>query len=90
MPEVIAAQGRRRLGPGGQRRLEAGEADPSGAQSDQRVQLGGGVDPADDLGGAPGQLLPLWCQPDAAADALDQPRAGFGLQPGQVVADRGL
>lgn len=53
---------------GGQRRLEAGDPDQAGVQADQRGQFrGGGVDPADDLGGAAGQVLALGGEPDAPA-----------------------
>jgi len=75
----------------GERRLEAGDADPAGAQAHHRGQFrGGGVDAADDLGGAPGQVFALRGEPDAPADPLDELGAGLGLQPGQMVADRGL
>ena len=50
----------------------------------------GGVDASDDLGGAVGQQLPGRGEPDAAADALEQLRAGLGLEPGEVVGDRRL
>jgi len=40
----------------GERRLEAGDPDPSGAQAHHRGQFARGVDPPDDLGGA-GQVL---------------------------------
>ena len=50
----------------------------------------GGVDAADDLGRPVGQQLPGLGQPDAAADPLQQLRAGLGLEPGEVMADRRL
>ena len=50
----------------------------------------GGVDASDDLGRAVGQQLPGRGEPDAAADPLQQLRAGLGLEPGEVVGDRRL
>src|SRR6266487_5084957 len=50
----------------------------------------GGIDPPDDLRGAVGQQLPGLGEPDPAADPLQQLRAGLGLEPGEVVADRWL
>jgi len=68
--------------------LEAGDPDPAGSQAHHRGQFrGGGVDPADDLRGAAGQVLAFGCEPDAPADPLDEPGAGLGFQPGQMVAD---
>jgi hypothetical protein len=89
---VLAAQGARRVrDKGGERRLEAGDPDPAGVQPHHRGQLrGGGVDPADDLGGTAGQMRTLRGEPDAAADPLHEPGPGLGLQPGQMMADRGL
>src|SRR6185312_13713525 len=56
-----------------------------------RGQLRAGrVDPPDDLGGAVGQQLPRRGEPDPAADALQQLRAGLGLEPGEVVGHRRL
>jgi hypothetical protein len=42
----------------------------------------GGIDAPDDLGRAVGQQLPGRGEPDDAADALQQLRAGLGLEPG--------
>ena len=39
----------------------------------------GGIDAADDLGGAVGQQLPGRGEPDPSADPLQQLRAGLGL-----------
>ena len=50
----------------------------------------GGVDSADDLGRALGEQLSGRGHPDAAADPLQQLRAGLGLEPGEVVGDRRL
>ena len=76
---------------GGECRLEAGDPDPAGSQAHHRGQFrGGGVDPSDDLGSAAGEVLTLRREPDAPPDALDEPGAGLGFQPGQMVADRRL
>ena len=70
---------------------EAGQAHAPGGQPDVGGQLGvGGIDPPDDLGGAVGEQLPGLGEPDAAPDPLQQLRAGLGLEPGEVVADRRL
>jgi len=50
----------------------------------------GGIDAADDLGGAVGQQLPGGGEPDPSADPLQQLRSGLGLEPGEVVGDRRL
>jgi len=50
----------------------------------------GGIDPPDDLGGPIGEQLPGLRKPDAATDPLQQLRAGLGLEPCEVVADRRL
>src|SRR5262249_13197390 len=86
---VLTAQGRCGVRyQGGERRLEAGDPDSAGSQAHHRGQFrGGGGDPADDVGGAAGQVLALRREPDAPANPLDEPGAGFGLQPGQMVAD---
>jgi hypothetical protein len=44
----------------------------------------GGIDAADDLGGAVGEQLSGRGEPDPAADPLQQLPAGLGLQPGQA------
>ena len=70
---------------------EAGQAYPPGAQPDVGGQFGvGGVDPPEDLGGPGGQQLPGGGEPDPAPGPLQQLRAGLGLEPGEVVADRRL
>jgi hypothetical protein len=48
------------------------------------------VDASDDLGRAVREQLPRLGQSDAAADPLQQLCAGLGLEPGEVVGDRGL
>ena len=48
------------------------------------------VEPPDDLGCPVGQQLSGGGEPDAAPGALQQLRAGLGLEPGEVVADRRL
>ena len=92
MPGCSRRRGSRRVRhQRGERRLEAGDPDAAGAQAHHRGQFrGGGVDPADDLGGAAGQVLALRGEPDAPADPLDQPGPGLGLQLGQMMADGGL
>ena len=73
------------------RRGEGGEAHAAGVQSDVGGELrAGGIDAADDLGGAVGQQLPGRGEPDPAADPLQQLRAGLGLEPGEVMRDRRL
>ena len=73
------------------RRGEAGEAHAAGGQPHVGGELrAGGIDAADDLGGAVGQQLPGRGEPDPAADPLQQLRAGLGLEPGEVVGDRRL
>src|SRR3954451_12305980 len=47
----------------------------------------GGIDAAEDLGRAVGQQLPGRGEPDTAADALQQLRAGRLLEPTEVVGD---
>ena len=47
----------------------------------------GRVEPAEDLLGALGEQLASLGEPDSAARALHQLRAGFRLQPGHMVAD---
>ena len=70
---------------------EGGQPDPALAQPDVRGQLGlGRVQPADDLLGPLGQQAAGVGQPHPPAGPLQQPRAGLGLEPGDVVADRGL
>jgi hypothetical protein len=72
-------------------RGEPGQAHPPGAQPHVSGELCvGGIDAADDLGCAIGQQLPGRGETDAAADPLEQLRAGLGLQPGDVVGDRRL
>jgi hypothetical protein len=54
-------------------------------------QLGvGGIDPPNDLARPIGQQLPCLGEPDAPPDPLQQLRAGLGLEPCEVVADRRL
>jgi hypothetical protein len=73
------------------RRGEGGEAHAAGVQSHVGGELrAGGIDAADDLGGAVGQQLPGGGEPNPAADPLQQLRAGLGLEPGEVVGDRRL
>jgi hypothetical protein len=73
------------------RRGEAGQAHAAGGQAHVGGQLGaGGVDAPDDLGGALGQQPPGGGEPDPAAHALQQLRAGLRLEPGEVVGDRRL
>ena len=73
------------------RRGEGGQAHASGGQPHVGGQLrAGGIDPADDLGGAVGQQLPGRGEPDPTADSLHQLRAGLGLEPAKVVGDRRL
>jgi hypothetical protein len=73
------------------RRGEGGQADAAGGQPEVRRQLGaGGIDAPDDLGGSLGQQLPGRGEPDPAADALHQLRAGLDLEPAEVVGDRRL
>ena len=73
------------------RRGEGGDAHSAGGQPHVGGQLrAGGIDPSDDLGGAVGQELPGGGEPDPSADALQQLRAGLGLQPGEMVGDRRL
>jgi len=70
---------------------EAGHAHPAGGQPDVGGQLrAGGIDPPDDLGGAVGQQPAGRGEPDPPADALQQLRAGLGLEPGEVMGDRRL
>ena len=72
-------------------RGEPGQAHLPGGQPDVGGELGaGGVDAPDDLGRAVGQQPPGLGEPDPAADPLHQLRAGLGLEPGEVVADRRL
>jgi hypothetical protein len=74
-----------------QRRRERGEPYPSRAQACVRGQLVlRGVQPAEHLGGPVGQQPPGVGQPDAPSRPLDEPDAGLGLQPGQVMTYRGL
>ena len=61
------------------RRGEAGKAHAAGVQSHVGGELRpGGIDAADDLGGAVGQQLPGRGEPDPSADPLQQLRAGLG------------
>ena len=70
---------------------EAGEAHPAGGQPDVCGELGvGDLEPPEDLGRPAGQQLPGGGEPDAAPGPLQQLRAGLGLEPGEVVADRRL
>ena len=72
-------------------RGEAGETDPPGGEADVPGQLRvGGVDAAHDLGRAVREQAAGLGQPDAAADPLEQLRAGLDLEPREVVADRRL
>jgi long-chain acyl-CoA synthetase len=83
--------GRRRRDDGAERGPERGQPDPSLALSDVRGKFGlRGVQPPDDLLGPLGEQPPGVGQPYAAARPLQQPGPGLGLQPGDVVADRGL
>ena len=84
-------RGARRRHERADRRGEAGQPHTAGVQADVGGELRvGGVDAADDLRGAVGQQLPGLGEADPAADPLQELRAGLGLEPGEVVADRGL
>ena len=91
-PGCLAGQRRhRRRHERSDRRGEGGQAHAAGGQPDVGGQLrAGGVDAADDLGGAVGQQLPGRGEPDPSADPLQQLRTGLGLEPGEVVGDRRL
>jgi len=70
---------------------ERGQPDPSLAQPHVRRKLVlRRVQPADDLLGPLGQQPAGVGQPHSPARALQQPGAGLGLQPGDVMADRRL
>jgi hypothetical protein len=70
---------------------EAGQAHATGGQADVGGELrAGGVDAPEDLGRALGQQLPGRGEADAAADPLQQLRAGLGLQAPDVVGHRRL
>jgi len=74
-----------------ERRGERGEPQPAGAHSAVGRELVlGRVEAADDLGGALGEQPAGVGQPDATPGPLDELDAGFGLEAGQVMADRGL
>jgi hypothetical protein len=74
-----------------ERGRERGQPQPPGPQPAVGGELVlGGVEAPDDLGGALGEQLPRVRQADAPPGALHELGAGLGLQPGQVMADRGL
>jgi hypothetical protein len=70
---------------------ERGEPQPPGAQAavDREFVLGR-VETAYDFRGALGEQAARVGQPDPAPGTLDELSAGFRLEPGEVVADRGL
>ncbi len=78
-------------GEGAERGSERREPDGILLQADVRREFGlGGFEPAQDLLGALGEKPARVGQPDPAARPLHQLRAGLGLEPGHVMANRRL
>ena len=74
-----------------ERRRERGQPDPACPQAHVRGELVlRGIQPAQDLLGPFRQQPAGVGQPDPAAGPLGQQRPGLGLEPGQVMAYRGL
>ena len=89
---VPVMQYRRRGGhDGAERGRERRQPQPSGPQpGEDRELVLGRVETADDLDGPFGEQPARVREPDAAPDPLDELGARLRLEPGQVVADRGL